>query len=177
MPYTLSIFIDTSAFIALINSHDDNHNQARNFIETWRVKIPKYKNLVTSDYTISETISKIRYWIGNQEAIDFGTNILESQLIEIIHTTKDTFNKAWEIFKMVEETNKRQGFTTYQVKSPGTEGYFPTLSYIDAATLACIDMFKIPALFAFDQDLIYLSSKGILKEKGFLKNRELEIFP
>ena len=176
--YSQSIFIDTTAFLALINKSDENYLSAVKFIQTWEKKLPKYKNLITSDYIVSETISKVRFWIGNIEAIELGNNLLDSRLVEIIYTTKENFDRAWEIFQLIEEFNIKRGFT----KTPSTlqlekEEDFPTISYTDSVTLACIDQYSIPALFAFDPDLVYLAKQGILKKEDFLKNRDLEVYP
>lgn len=178
MPYTQSIFVDTTAFLALINRTDESYPNAFKFIQTWEKKLPEFKNLITSDYIVSETISKIRFWIGNIEAIELGNNLLNSKLIDIIYTKKETFDRAWEIFQLIEQYNIHKGFNKIPSKKENEgEEYFPMISYTDSVTLACIDQYEIPALFAFDPDLIYLAQKGILKEQDFLKNRQLKVYP
>ncbi len=178
MPYSQSIFIDTTAFLALINRTDENYTSAVKFVQTWEKKLPEYKNLITSDYIVSENIYKIRFWIGNVEAIEFGNNLFNSRLVEIIYTKKETFDRAWEIFQLIEQYNIQRGFTKLpNSKHHYGENYIPMISYTDSATLACIEQYDIPALFVFDPDLVYLAQKGILKNQDFLKNCELKVYP
>lgn len=178
LPYTQSIFIDTTAFLALANQDDDNHYQAEKFINTWKDRLPEYKNLMTSDYIVSETITKIRFWIGNEEAIEFGKNLLNSNLVEIIHTTEEIFKLGWQIFNIIESENIRKGYIKIQPDfHPKEPGFHPKLSFIDAVTLACINKFKIPALFAFDEHLRHLAEKPELKLYNIIDKRDLKVYP
>ena len=51
------IYIDTSAFLAMINSEDINHDLA---MKTWRQLIEEEQTLVCNNYVIVETIALIQ---------------------------------------------------------------------------------------------------------------------
>jgi predicted nucleic acid-binding protein len=178
LPYSQSIFIDTTGFLALTNQDDENHESARKFINTWKDQLPEYKSLITSDYIVSETITKIRFWIGNEEAIEFGKNLLNSNLVEIIHTAEDIFKSAWQIFNIIESENIRKGYFKIQPDyHPKEPNFHPKLSFIDAVTLACIKEFKIPSLFAFDEHIRHLAEKTDLKQYRILDKKDLMVYP
>lgn len=178
MPYSNSIFVDTSALLAMVNSHDDYHDRVVDFMNNWKDKFPQYTNLATSDYVLSETITKIRFRISNDAALTFGKAVLNSKLLDIIYVDKEGFKEAWNIFYLIENANVKDHFIKNEDTTPiSDKNHHATLSYIDATILACINLYNIPALFTFDQDFHYLSKHGILKDIGFLKNRNLQVYP
>ncbi len=63
------IFVDTSAFLALVNEKDKNHTDAKRFLENIKNGKIKIKKIITSDYIIDETLTRIRYSVGHQEAV------------------------------------------------------------------------------------------------------------
>ena len=179
MPFLNSIFVDTSAFLALVNSQDNYHQIAKSFIEHWKEQLPQYTNLTTNGYVVSETLTKIRFKIGSKEAVTFGNAIFKSQLVDIIFLDDAGFKKAWEIFQLIEGRNIKDHFTDIEDSSVpiNSPTHHPTISFIDATIVASMIIKKIPALFALDVDLHNLVQSGFLLDQVYFKERTIKVFP
>ncbi|KQC15079.1 MAG: hypothetical protein APR63_12830 [Desulfuromonas sp. SDB] len=57
----MSVFVDTSGILALINADDINHKQAD---EIWKNLIEKEEELISTNYVLLETIAVIQNRIG-----------------------------------------------------------------------------------------------------------------
>ncbi|MFA4957973.1 MAG: type II toxin-antitoxin system VapC family toxin [Candidatus Methanoperedens sp.] len=125
------IFVDTSAFLALVNEKDNNHTAAIQFIEQIKNGNIRIKKIVTSDYIIDETLTRIRYSVGHKEAVDWGTDILASRVIEKIEIGNEIFRSAWE------------QFCSYNDKK---------LSFTDCTSFALMKKRGIEKVFSFDGD-------------------------
>jgi len=125
------LFVDTSAFLALVNEKDKNHVDAARFLEDIKNGKARIKKIFTSDYIIDETLTRIRYAVGHEEAVKWGQGILASNIVEIIEVGKETFEPAWELFK------------TYEDKK---------LSFTDCTSFAIMKKRGIEKVFSFDDD-------------------------
>ncbi len=103
------LFVDTSAFLALVNEKDKNHIAAARFLEDIKNGKTRVKKIITSDYIIDETLTRIRYAVGHKEAVEWGNDILASNVVEKIEVGKEIFELAWELFEKYED--KRLSFT------------------------------------------------------------------
>lgn len=103
------IFVDTSAFLAIVNEKDDNHLAAKRFLEEIQMGKVKVKNIITSDYIIDETLTRIRYSVGHKEAVEWGGGILASKVIDRMEIGKEIFELAWDIFAKYDD--KKLSFT------------------------------------------------------------------
>lgn len=129
------IFVDTSAFLALANEKDNKHVAAKQFLEDIKNGKIRVKNIITSDYIIDETITRIRYSVGHKEAVEWGKDILASKVIEKIEIQKEIFGLAWELFQ------------TYEDKK---------LSFTDCTSFALMKKKGIGKVFSFDEDFARL---------------------
>jgi len=125
------IFVDTSAFLAIVNEKDNNHTSAKTFLEGIKTGKVKVKKIITSDYIIDETLTRIRYSVGHKEAVKWGKDILASKVVEKIEVEKEIFELAWEIFE------------TYEDKK---------LSFTDCTSFALMKKKDIEKVFSFDKD-------------------------
>ncbi len=125
------IFVDTSAFLALVNEKDKNHTDAKRFLENIKNGKIKIKKIITSDYIIDETLTRIRYSVGHQEAVQWGKDVLTSNVVEKIEVGKEIFTIAWELFE------------TYEDKR---------LSFTDCTSFAIMSKAGIDKAFSFDED-------------------------
>ncbi len=125
------IFIDTSAFLALVNEKDKNHAAAMQFLEEIKNGKIRVKKIITSDYIIDETLTRIRYSVGHNEAVEWGNDILASRVIEKIEIGSEIFGYAWELFR------------TYNDKK---------LSFTDCTSFALMKKRGIEKAFSFDGD-------------------------
>jgi len=125
------IFVDTSAFLALVNEKDDNYVEAKQLLEKIKNGKIHIKKIITSDYIIDETLTRIRYAVGHKEAVEWGKDILASKVIEKIEIGKEIFEHAWELFQ------------TYDDKK---------LSFTDCTSFALMKKRGIEKVFSFDGD-------------------------
>lgn len=125
------IFVDTSAFIAIVNEKDDNHRAAKRFLDDIKRGKVKVKKIITSDYIIDETLTRIRYSVGHKEAVEWGDGILASKVIDRMEIGNEFFELAWDIF------------TKYKDKK---------LSFTDCTSFAVMKKRGIEKVFAFDED-------------------------
>ena len=125
------IFVDTSAFLAIINKKDNNHVAAIQFLEEIKNGKIRIKKIITSDYIIDETLTRIRYSVGHKEAVEWGNDILASKVIEKIGIDKELFGSAWELFRTYEDMK---------------------LSFTDRTSFALMKKKGIEKAFSFDED-------------------------
>lgn len=125
------IFVDTSAFLALVNEKDDNHLAAVRFLEDIKNGKVKIKKIITSDYIIDETLTRIRYAVGHREAVEWGKEILASKVVEKLELGREIFEFAWELFE------------TYEDKR---------LSFTDCTSFAIMKKRGVERAFSFDRD-------------------------
>jgi len=57
----VNVFVDTSAFLAVLNKNDQNHPPAK---EAWQDLLSKETQLVTSNYVLVETIAILQHRFG-----------------------------------------------------------------------------------------------------------------
>jgi predicted nucleic acid-binding protein len=125
------IFVDTSAFLALVNEKDTNHTDAVHFLEKIKEGRIKIRKIITSDYIIDETLTRIRYSVGHQEAVEWGKDILASNVVERFEVGIEIFELAWKLFQ------------TYDDKK---------LSFTDCTSFAIMKKKGIEKAFSFDED-------------------------
>jgi len=125
------IFVDTSAFLALVNDKDKNHIAAIELLEQIKNGKIRIKKIITSSYIIDETLTRIRYSVGHREAVEWGKDILASKVIEKTRIDEEIFGSAWELFR------------TYEDKK---------LSFTDCTSFALMKKNGIEKAFSFDED-------------------------
>lgn len=125
------IFVDTSAFLALVNEKDKNHVAAIRFLEDIKNGKVKVKKIITSTYIIDETLTRIRYTVGHKEAVQWGKDILASKVVEKVDVGNEIFELAWKLFE------------TYEDK---------VLSFTDCTSFAIMKKSRIEKAFSFDGD-------------------------
>jgi len=99
------IFVDTSAWLALLNKRDRLHNQA---VECYREMLKKKK--ITTDAVLLETFNslsnnKVRYL-----AVLFIEQIeksVKTEVLEIVNTSGEVFRKGLDLFKQYNDKNWR----------------------------------------------------------------------
>jgi predicted nucleic acid-binding protein len=125
------IFVDTSAFLAIVNEKDNNHAAAIQFLEEIKNGKIRIKKIITSDYIIDETLTRIRYSVGHKEAVEWGKDILASKVIEKLGIDREIFGSAWDMFR------------TYEDKK---------LSFTDCTSFALMKKKGMEKVFSFDEN-------------------------
>ena len=124
-----SIFIDTSAWVALNEKQNGYHKRAKNFIQ--KVKEGKYnfRPVHTSEFILQETYSYLNYNYNFNAAVDIINRIRNSNVI--IHPFSSVqFDNIW---KKIKET--KNGF-----------------SFVDWTTIVYMDRYDIQHIFSFGSD-------------------------
>jgi uncharacterized protein len=88
------IFIDSSAWIALLDQRDGFHRQARAFQQELLRGI--HGRLVTTDYVLDEAVTYLRQHGSVHLVGDFRTIVTTSESLQVVWTTPDRFWAAWE---------------------------------------------------------------------------------
>jgi uncharacterized protein len=121
-----SVFVDTSAFVALRNSAEAEHEQARAALAEL---LSEGVALFTSNYVFAETYTALMVRVGRGEAIEWGRRFRASDAIELVRLDEGLEGDAWEILE-------RHGDKRW--------------SYVDATSFALIERDGGGEAFAFD---------------------------
>jgi predicted nucleic acid-binding protein len=77
----MRIFIDTSAFYALLDRDDENHRKAKN---AWADLLKNENTLITSNYVLMETFALLQHRLGIEAVRGFQNDILPLVNIEFV---------------------------------------------------------------------------------------------
>jgi predicted nucleic acid-binding protein len=122
----MKIFVDTSAWCALVDEKDKNHVKATGMLN--RINENGH-TLLTSDYIFDETITLFRFKLGYSIALKFGEGLLASKVCQLLEIDKNVRDKAWDIFERY--SDKKFSFT-------------------DCASFAIMNVLGIKTAFSFD---------------------------
>lgn len=125
----MRVFVDASAFIALVVEKDSNHARAAEIAA--RLELEKTE-LITSSMIIAEVLTVLSMRFSKMLAVEFGERIMKGG-IQIIHPSALSFEYTWQIWKR--ESKKDVGF-------------------VDAMSFALIESEQISSVFSFDHDFL-----------------------
>lgn len=130
------LFIDTSAFIALEESDDQNHAAAVEFAR--EIERGVFGELISSSYVLDELMA----WFSRypQKKIELGRN-LRSGVIRLEWVDEKVEQEAWELF----ERHARLPF-----------------SLTDCASFVLMDRLGVQDVFTFDSDFARLGRYRVL---------------
>lgn len=129
-----TVFVDTSAFVALRNAAEAEHEEAR---ATLARLLDEGASLYTSNYVFAETYTALLVRVGRGEAIEWGRRFRASEAIELVRVEDGLENDAWAILE--QHRDKRW-------------------SYVDATSFALIERDGGGEAFAFDA---HFSQRGL----------------
>lgn len=93
------LFVDTGGWIAMAVVRDQYHTQAASFYQEFS---KQHLPLLTSNYVLAETYTRIRYDDGHDKATKFHSLIQQAVKIGKLHiewVTPDIHQEAWSIFQ------------------------------------------------------------------------------
>lgn len=117
------LFVDTSAWYALLDRKDRNHLAAVRFVEESRIPF------VTSTYVLDETVTLVKRHLGHTTAARFGHRLWDEEVARLVRITPEDEMQAWTIFARYED----KGF-----------------SYTDCTSFALMERLHLDSAFAFD---------------------------
>lgn len=126
----MKVFIDTSAWIALYDRNDRYHKNAK---KIWVEIINKKKQIYTTFDVLDETITLLRFRVGYKGSVDFGENVFESKIINIIEINAELRLKAWEFYNKFSDKK---------------------LSFTDCTSFAAMSLLDITKSFTFDKHFL-----------------------
>jgi len=130
----MKIFIDTAAFIALVDSTDRNHQLAKG---CYREIIRSRDRLISSNFIMCETLNYLRTRISYKIAIEFRESVYKSDILEIIPISMEAEEEAYKIFKKYRDKD---------------------FSFTDCTSFALMEREKIKKVFSFDHHFMQYGS-------------------
>lgn len=127
----MNLFVDTSAFIALVDASDQYHKKAKEFVQEFQPT----DHLHTTNYIIDESITKIKMALGHKKACEFGDGIFKSRIYNIHHLGQDIEHDAWNLFKQYEDKE---------------------FSFTDCTSFALMKKLGLAEAFTFDRHFEYM---------------------
>jgi len=124
------IFVDTSAWIALVDKDDSHHKEAAS---SYPSLLKNHRNLITSNFVIAETYIIILNELGHKLAIDFLEKIKASPRILKIYSNEDIEAEAEPILVKYSDQD---------------------FSYTDAVSFVIMKRQKIRKAFSFDKHFV-----------------------
>lgn len=121
-----SVFVDTSAFVALLHEAEAEHEQARAAIEHL---ISDRVPLFTSNFVFAETYTVLLTRVSRAVAVNWGRRFRLGSAIELVRVDEDVEEEAWEILESHEDKE---------------------WSYVDATSFALLEREGAAEAFAFD---------------------------
>lgn len=117
------LFVDTSAWYALLDRNDRNHVAAVRFVQ--QSALP----FVTSTYILDETVTLLKRHLGHATAARFGDRLWSEEVARLVRVSSEDELRAWAIFRRYDD----KGF-----------------SYTDGTSFALMERLQLDSAFAFD---------------------------
>ena len=124
-------FVDTSAWVAIVDDSDKYHHEAKSH---YLQLLKRKTDLLTSNYVLAETYTWLRYHTNHSYAVRFHQMVTSAEklrTLEILWINRDMADAAWEIF----ERYSAQLF-----------------SFTDCTSFVLARRVKVKEVFAFDED-------------------------
>jgi predicted nucleic acid-binding protein len=129
------IFVDTSAWYAIIDKNDQDHAAAVSKIQILD------RPLVTSNYIFDEILTLLQARLGPSIAIPFGQKLWDQEVSALVRITEEDEEKAWRVFRQYAD----KGF-----------------SFTDCTSFALLERLDINTVFAFDDHFVQYGKFAIL---------------
>jgi predicted nucleic acid-binding protein len=100
------IFVDTGYLIGLEASDDQYHITARDYWRSLSIQMPP---LITTSYVFDEVVTFFNSRGRHTKAIDLGTRLLDSSLLQLVHVEEDLFKAGWDYLR--KRADKRYSLT------------------------------------------------------------------
>ena len=138
----MRLFLDTSALVAMEDLDDANHKRAMEFREKIRSGDTIFRSLMTSNYVVDETLTRLKKKVSARAAFLFYEALqrkMKENNLTLLLINQETFNKAYKIFK----------------NNPIPKSF----SFTDAGIVALMKAHKIKTVLTFDEDFKKIKPK------------------
>ena len=123
-PRSAYIFVDSSAWYALVNTRDKNHLAAKRFLDAGH-------RLLTTNFVIDETITLVLVRKGYQAALDLGEQLWSEEQACIVWLSRADQRAAWQLFKRYSDKE---------------------FSFTDCTSFVVMERLGLTHAFVFDED-------------------------
>ena len=99
------IFVDTGGWYGVVSSEDRQHTVS---VAYYRADVESRALLITSDYVLDETLTRLRYDFGHRIAMQFWEQIVQAEAagwLVILPVGSSIWNSAIEIFARFDDQN------------------------------------------------------------------------
>jgi predicted nucleic acid-binding protein len=128
------IFVDSGAWIALLNQKDPHHDDA---VAIYNDLVQQNAQLLTTDYVIDETVTRLRYDWSHSGAVQF---------LNFIKRTKEATEEIGALtIAAINSTSFQEAERLFRQYNTAT------LSFADCTSFVVCQQYKISEAFAFDQ--------------------------
>ena len=124
------IFVDSGAWIALSHPKDQYHSDA---VAIYNDLVHQDVQLLTTDYVIDETVTRLRYDFNHSGAVeffDFIESIKNTGILTVVEIDSPLFQEAERLFRQYDTAR---------------------LSFTDCTSFVVCQQYNISEGFAFDQ--------------------------
>ena len=135
------VFVDTSAWLALINKSDVFHVKAKNIRD---ILLRDNIQFVVTDYVVVEVANSLSKIPWRSSAIQLINSIQLSENIRVVEINKEIYNEAWGLFS--NRTDKEWGLT-------------------DCASFVVMKRYAITVAFTNDHHFEQMGFNILLKEE------------
>jgi uncharacterized protein len=101
------IFVDSSAWIALLDQRDQFHERSVRFQKELRQGA--HGRMITTDYVLDEAVTYLRLHAGGDAIREFRRILMESESVQVVWTPRERFWEAWG--RLEERDDKRWSLT------------------------------------------------------------------
>ena len=129
------LFVDSSAFFALLDKNDIYHERTLLFFYEIREKFYPF----TSDFILSECFTLIRRKLGIEIAVRFGDNIFSSKVLKIVYLDENLILESWNLFKKYRDWQ---------------------FSFADCSSFIIMKNLRITKAFCFDEHFMNMGFKS-----------------
>jgi predicted nucleic acid-binding protein len=115
------LFVDTSAWDAIADKGDKNHNLALQF----RDEIVGQYKLVTSNYILDELYTLLLINIGFQKTVEFKEKLdilISEYVLQVVWINDDIADRAWKVFEQF-NVDKQWSFTPLEKATDSCRWY------------------------------------------------------
>lgn len=88
-----SLFVDTSAWFAVLVSSDPNHERAKSWLSANR------RDLLVTDYIVDELLTALRSRHENRRALEIGARFFSGKTARTEWVTRSDVQAAWDVFR------------------------------------------------------------------------------
>jgi len=135
------VFVDTSAWLALINKSDTFHVKAKNIRD---ILLRDNIQFIVTDYVIVEVANSLSKIPWRSSAIQLINSIQLSENIRVVEINKEIYNEAWGLYS--NRTDKEWGLT-------------------DCASFVVMKRYAITVAFTNDHHFEQMGFNILLKEE------------